>query len=102
MTIPAEAYARPNPKPQRYMTDIDMPFDLPRRDAQRILERELRPFGGRELPPFIPPGAAPGAEERIRQLQRMRQQQPRQVAPDPQPPPPPGPMRSVLLRGEMT
>ena len=110
MTIPADAAGRPRPKPQRYMTDIDMPhaFDAPRMDAQRILERELQPFNR----------PAPGTEERIRQLQKMRGQEnpqqkfqvwpdpppgqgPRQMAPAPQPPPPPPPPRSVLLRRGM-
>jgi hypothetical protein len=112
MTIPADAYARPRQKPQRYMTDIDMPhaFDAHRMPAQRILERELQPF--------MPPGAAPGAEDHIRLLQRLRGQEnpqrkfqvwpdpppgqgPRQVAPDPQPPQPPPQPRSVLLRRGM-
>ena len=98
MTIPVDGYARP--KPKRYMTDIDMPWarEAPRMDAQRILERELQKLERPGVPPFMPPGAAPGAEERIRQLQRMRRQQPQQVVPDPQPPPPPGPLKSVLIR----
>jgi hypothetical protein len=112
MTIPADAYARPRQKPQRYMTDIDMPFAFP------DMGRELKMAGGPELPPFMPPGAAPGAEDRIRQLQRMRGQEnpqqkfqvwpdpppgqgPRQVAPDPQPPQPTPQPRSVLLRRGM-
>ena len=78
-----------------------------RRDAQRVLERELENINN-PLPP--------GVEENIRRLQRMQRvvpekfefwpppppgQGPHQVAPDPEPPPPPPPTRSVLRRDNM-
>ena len=123
MTLPM--YGQPM---RRYVTDMDMPgmqpdmrmiqglqdapqFDpnapqnFPRRDAQRVLERELKNINT----PM--PG---GIEGRIRQLQKMRGpaeppwapppgQGPRQVAPAPgdMPQPQPVPLRSVLRRDNM-
>lgn len=77
-----------------------------RRDAQRVLERELQNINT-PLPP--------GVEENIRRLQRMQRfvpqefrlpdpppgQGPHQVEPDPLPPAPPAPLRSVLRRDNM-
>ena len=73
-------------------------MQAPRRDAQRLLQRELQDINT----PI--PGSIEG---RIRQLQKMRGlpnpppgQGPRQVAPDPQPEPE-QPLRSVLRRDNM-
>ena len=84
-------------------------MDPPRRDAQRVIERELQdintplPFG-MQIPenvmrPAAPPNPQP-MQSNIRDLiQRLRGQTPNQVAPAPEPPQP-GMMRSVLRRDQ--
>lgn len=78
-----------------------------RRDARRMIERQLQSINtplppGMEAPQFAPPDIRgliqrlrnPGPQNRFAPPQ---QEQPTQVAPDPQPEPPP-PLRSVLKR----